>query len=192
MDYVSRFILEDLDIRGAVVHLGVSWRAMQAGRQYDDATRGLLGEMTAVTALIGSNIKAPGKISFQVQGHGAINLMVVDCDEQLHLRGMARAPDDLAHGPVTDMFGDGNLVLAGILERQAAEFGRLALKSDDCDEILTEACRLVREGLGIDLAKVMELQEDIQGLAIDGLLLAISLGKHSPYSFDLVLLVGIG
>ncbi len=39
-----------------------------------------------------------------------------------------------------------------------AKFGELALRSDDLDEILTEACRLVGEGLGTDLAKVMELQ----------------------------------
>ena len=41
-----------------------------------------------------------------------------------------------------------------------ARFGELALKSDDLDEILTEACRLVGEGLGTDLAKVMQLQEE--------------------------------
>ena len=111
MDYVSRFILEDLDIRGAIVHLGTAWRSMQAGRHYADAASALLGEMTAVTALIGSNIKTPGKISFQVQGHGAISLMVVDCNEQLHLRGMARAPADLAPAPISALFGDGNLVL---------------------------------------------------------------------------------
>ena len=111
MDYVSRFILEDLDIRGAIVHLGTAWRAMQVGRNYADATRALLGEMTAVTTLLGSNLKTPSKISFQVQGHGAVRLMVVDCDEQLHLRGMARAPQDLAQAPVTELLGDGQLVL---------------------------------------------------------------------------------
>ena len=41
-----------------------------------------------------------------------------------------------------------------------AKFGELALKSDDLDEILTEACRLLGEALGTDLAKVVELQED--------------------------------
>jgi len=41
-----------------------------------------------------------------------------------------------------------------------ARFGELALKSDDLDEILNEACRLVGEGLGTDLAKVMELHEE--------------------------------
>jgi PAS domain S-box-containing protein len=41
-----------------------------------------------------------------------------------------------------------------------AKFGELALRSDSQDEILTEACRLIGEGLGTDLAKVMELQAD--------------------------------
>ena len=41
-----------------------------------------------------------------------------------------------------------------------AKFGELALRSGDLDEILTEACRLVGEALGTDLAKVMELQDD--------------------------------
>jgi signal transduction histidine kinase/CheY-like chemotaxis protein len=41
-----------------------------------------------------------------------------------------------------------------------AKFGELALKSDDLDEILTEACRLVGEALGTDLAKIVALQED--------------------------------
>jgi PAS domain S-box-containing protein len=41
-----------------------------------------------------------------------------------------------------------------------ARFGELALKSDDLDEILTKACELVGEALGIDLAMVLELQQD--------------------------------
>ena len=47
-----------------------------------------------------------------------------------------------------------------------ARFGELALKSDDLDEILTEACRLVGEALGTDLSKVMELQEDGETLFV--------------------------
>ena len=40
------------------------------------------------------------------------------------------------------------------------QFGELALRSDDLDEILTEACRLVAQGLRTDLAKVMQLERD--------------------------------
>ncbi|HEY3433032.1 MAG TPA: Hsp33 family molecular chaperone HslO [Rhodocyclaceae bacterium] len=110
-DSVSRFLLEDLDIRGAIVHLDTAWLGMQAGREYAPAARDLLGQMAAVTALIGSNLKTPGRLSFQVQGHGALRLLVVDCDEQLRLRGLAKAPADLAPAPVPELLGDGQLVL---------------------------------------------------------------------------------
>ena len=53
--------------------------------------------------------------------------------------------------------------IEAILLRQQdilAKFGELALRSNDLDQILNEACRLVGEALGTDLAKVMELQED--------------------------------
>ena len=55
-----------------------------------------------------------------------------------------------------------------MLRQQAvlAKFGEMALRSDDLDEILTEACRLVGEALGTDLAKVMELQEDGETLLV--------------------------
>ena len=47
-----------------------------------------------------------------------------------------------------------------------AKFGELALKSDDLNEILTEACRLVGEGLGTDLAKVMRLEDGGETLLV--------------------------
>ena len=55
-----------------------------------------------------------------------------------------------------------------LLRQQAilARFGELALRSDDLNKILTEACYLVGEALGTDLAKVMELQEDGKTLLV--------------------------
>jgi len=51
-------------------------------------------------------------------------------------------------------------------EAVLARFGELALRSDDLGEILTEACDLVCEALGTDLAKVMALQEDGETLLV--------------------------
>ena len=51
-------------------------------------------------------------------------------------------------------------------ETTLAKFGELALKSDDLDEILTEACQLVGHALGTELAKVMELKEDGETLLV--------------------------
>jgi hypothetical protein len=47
-----------------------------------------------------------------------------------------------------------------------ARFGELALHSDDLQEILHDACRLVAEGLGTGLAKVLELQPDGRTLLV--------------------------
>jgi len=41
-----------------------------------------------------------------------------------------------------------------------AKFGEMALRCDDIDVILTEACRLIGEALDTDLAKVMYLLDD--------------------------------
>ena len=55
-----------------------------------------------------------------------------------------------------------------LLAQQAAlaEFGEFALRTDDLDPILNEACRLVGRALGTDLAKVMERQADGRTLLV--------------------------
>jgi PAS domain S-box-containing protein len=55
-----------------------------------------------------------------------------------------------------------------VMKRQQvlADFGELALHSDDLDEVLTEACRLVAEALGTDRAKILEIREDEQCLFV--------------------------
>ena len=59
-------------------------------------------------------------------------------------------------------------ILQELLRQQTtlARFGELALRSDDLDEILTEACRLAGDALGTDLAKVVELQADGKTLRV--------------------------
>jgi molecular chaperone Hsp33 len=111
MDIVRRFLFEDLDIRGALVHLGPAWRQMQAERGYGEKARALLGELAAVTAIIANTLKTPGRLTFHLRGHGPVRLLLVDCDEQLRLRGIAKAPTDLATAPISELFGDGQLAL---------------------------------------------------------------------------------
>jgi two-component sensor histidine kinase len=41
-----------------------------------------------------------------------------------------------------------------------AKFGELALRTDDLDTILQEACRIVSTALGTDLSKIMTLEDD--------------------------------
>jgi PAS domain S-box-containing protein len=51
-------------------------------------------------------------------------------------------------------------------QRLLADFGEFAQRSEDLDEILTEACRLVSEALGTKHAKVLEIQHDGQSLLV--------------------------
>lgn len=112
-DYIQRFMLENLDIRGAVVRLGDVWQALQAGRNYPEAVATLLGQMSAVATIIAGNLKQPGRLTFQIQGHGPVSLLVVDCSETLNLRGMARLAGDVsARDGLAELVGDGRLQLS--------------------------------------------------------------------------------
>ncbi|HEX8962333.1 MAG TPA: Hsp33 family molecular chaperone HslO [Rhodocyclaceae bacterium] len=111
IDAIRRFIIEGLDIRGAVVRLGPAWKEMQARREYGEPERDLLGELVAVTTLLGSNLKQPGRVSFQLQGHGPVRMLLVDCDEQLRIRGLAKTDGFVAAAPAPELLGDGKLVL---------------------------------------------------------------------------------
>lgn len=109
--FIRPFLLDRLDIRGAHVQLHDAWREFLPGRDYPAPVTRLLGEMAAVTTLIAGNLKQPGRMTFQLKGEGPVNLLVLDCDAQLRLRGMARTTRDLVDAPVPDLLGHGQLAL---------------------------------------------------------------------------------
>lgn len=109
--FVLRFLLEDLDIRGAFVRLGTAWQAMQADRAYPAPVARLLGEMTATATIIGGNLKQPGRLSFQLSGHGPLKALILDCTQDLKIRGMARFDPGLTEAPLPQLVGDGRLLL---------------------------------------------------------------------------------
>ena len=109
--YVQRFLLEDLDIRGAVVRLTDVWQALQAGRDYAPGVARLLGEMSAVATVIAGNLKQAGRLTFQISGHGPLSLLVIDCAETLNLRGYAKAEGVPSGDTLGTLVGDGRLQL---------------------------------------------------------------------------------
>lgn len=108
---VRSFLFEQIDIRGAWVQLGPAWREMTAGRNYPEPVLELLGQLAVVATLITANLKQAGRLTFQLRGEGAVSLLVMDCDEQLRLRGMARAPAELSAGSLPELLGAGALTL---------------------------------------------------------------------------------
>ncbi len=102
---LRRFMFEGLDIRGAFVQLGDAWQQMQAGRDYPAPVAQLLGETAAVTALIAGQLKQPGRLTLQLRGDGPIQLLVMDCNEALQMRGMARSNPVVLAAPVPELLG---------------------------------------------------------------------------------------
>lgn len=79
-------------------------------------------------------------------------------------------------------------------QRILADFGEFALGSDDLDEVLAEACRLVGEALGTDLAKILEIREEEGELLVragvgwkEGVVgrVRLSMTEHSSESFSI-------
>ncbi|GJL74510.1 Hsp33 family molecular chaperone HslO [Nitrosomonas sp.] len=135
-NYVQRFLLENLDIRGAVVHLDSVWQKMLKDRRYPVPIMQLLGEMSATTLLLGDQLKQAGRLTVQLKGDGPVSMLVIDCDESLHLRGMAKYAADVTAQPVPDLLGHGQLVLTlDMLSMREAYQSIVPLDGDTIAEI---------------------------------------------------------
>ena len=55
----------------------------------------MLGEALAATALLARNLKFDGRLTLQIQGGAHLRLLVMQCNNRLQLRGLARFGDDL-------------------------------------------------------------------------------------------------
>ncbi len=110
--YLQRFLLEDLDIRGAVVRIDSVWQQMLAGRCYPSPVVHILGEITTTTLLLGSNLKQPGRLTVQLSGNGPVSMLVIDCNESLRIRGMAKCTQIVEQKPLSELLGNGQLVLS--------------------------------------------------------------------------------
>ncbi|GAB2881342.1 Hsp33 family molecular chaperone HslO [Uliginosibacterium flavum] len=110
---VTRFLLENLDIRGAIVQLDSVWQAISARRKDPATVTAVLGEMCAVSAIIGANLKQAARLTFQLTGQGPVSLLVIDCSESLNLRGYARHTlEEASTAPLSSLFADGQMLMS--------------------------------------------------------------------------------
>lgn len=105
-DVLHRFLLERAGVRGTLVRLGSCWREVAARAEYPPALRSLLGEGLAASALLTGNIKLDGALSIELKSPGALRLLFAECNDQGHVRGLARwqapLPAPLALDNLTD------------------------------------------------------------------------------------------
>ena len=119
-DRLYRFLFEHLGIRGNLVHLDASWRAVLDAYAYPEGVRDILGEALAAAALLAATIKLDGSLILQAQGSGPLRTLVAQATSARTVRGLARFEGAVpATGDLPARFGEGRLVLT--IERGQGE-----------------------------------------------------------------------
>lgn len=111
-DQLHRFLFERYPIRGQLVRLDASWRALLEHRDYPLAIRDTLGEAMAAAVLLSSTLKFDGTLSLQLSGQGPMHLMLAQCSSALGVRGVARhQPAEDYPRDIAGLSGDGTLTV---------------------------------------------------------------------------------
>jgi len=110
-DSLTKFLLDAKPVRGELVQLDASWHAALERIDYPPPVRDLLGEAFAAAALLGSTLKFEGALTLQVTGDGPVHLLVVQCDSERHLRGLARWTGEVAGRGFAGLLGGGRMVI---------------------------------------------------------------------------------
>jgi molecular chaperone Hsp33 len=93
-DEVRRFIVENRPVRGHWVRLDAAWRELCAHSDYPQPVRELLGQAVAASVLLAATLKFRGTLTLQLQGDGAISLLVAQCTHDFRLRAVARFDEE--------------------------------------------------------------------------------------------------
>ncbi len=117
-DSVLPFHVEALDARGRVVHLGGAVDSILHRHDYPDAVSRLLGEVVALTTLLGTAMKFQGRFIVQTQSDGPVYMLVVDFEAPDRVRACARFDRAAVEAAVAegrdrpeDLLGTGHLAM---------------------------------------------------------------------------------
>ena len=111
----TRFILDQLPLRGVHVNLEQVWQHIVGQKNYPAPIARALGELVAAGALLAANLKFDGTFILQVQGTGVLKLLVAEATSEQTCRGTARFDDSVeiaADASLQDLIGEqGQFVL---------------------------------------------------------------------------------
>lgn len=99
----TRFIFDDMPIRGLHVQLQDVWQHIVQQKHYPLAIRRALGELLAAGSLLSSNLKLDGTLIVQVQGQGVLKMLVVEATSDDTVRATARWDEQVAIADDADL-----------------------------------------------------------------------------------------
>ena len=110
-DSVQKFLIENHDVRGVIVHLTDSYQTILKQHDYPLPIQKLLGEVLVASALLVETIKLNGRMTIQFQSEGVIQLLVAQINSDGHLRGLAQWDRSADESALMNGFGKGELVI---------------------------------------------------------------------------------
>jgi len=121
-DIRTRFIFDDMPVRGLHVRLENVWKHIVGQKHYPAAIRRALGELLAAGALLSGNLKTDGTLIVQVQGQGRLKMLVVEATSDQTVRATARwdeTADINDDESLTDLLGSNSVFVLTLQPKDA-------------------------------------------------------------------------
>ncbi len=137
-DSLHRFVFENSPVRGEIVNLDATWRAVLEKHPYPLPLQTLLGEMMAAAALLAATLKFSGTLIMQMHGSGSVKLLVVECTSEMTMRATAKWDGEIADGPISELLGEGRFVITIDPEEEGKQSyqGIVSLEGGTVSEVL--------------------------------------------------------
>ena len=110
-DCLRRFLFEQHGIRGVWVNLTDSWQAAKQHQQQPEIAVHQLGQALACVSMLSTTVKFEGAMILQAQSDGAITTLVAQATNQRKIRGVVKCHAPVVGDSLTELFGEGRLVL---------------------------------------------------------------------------------
>ena len=99
-------------VRGRIIRLGGAIDEILSAHQFPDGVSELLGEATALTALMGASLKFDGVLTLQTRGSGPLRMLVADFTTPGTIRACAAFDKAADLSPrFAELHGDGSFAL---------------------------------------------------------------------------------
>lgn len=129
-DGKRRFLFEDIDMRGEIVHLDEVLTEVAAIHDYPQGVAELLGEFIAASVLLASTIKFKGSLTVQARSDREIPLIMAECTSEMTVRAIARGAEQATARDFASLLGGGQLVLTITPDRGNRYQGIVPLATD--------------------------------------------------------------
>jgi molecular chaperone Hsp33 len=89
-DQIKKFLLQDKSARVIATSIEQAWQDAITHQTNSEPVLQLLGELVAAATLLAANLKFDGALLLQMQGQGAVKLLVVECRHDMTIRATVK------------------------------------------------------------------------------------------------------